>query len=123
MKTTITLTCENESCSAFNVPIDLSDSDELIDGIPKDWTKNWIRIRVPHCEVCHHRAKLLMKHGDKEFTNPDHLGEYLLGAKKEIELTRRLVAANAATEEEKSKVLEIEHLLKDARCPCCGNAI
>ena len=120
MKTIFTLTCANKECENFQIPVDLSDSEKVVDGKPEGWEENFVKRLLSTCDKCRLPATMLIKHGQRVFTNREHLGEYLRSAQKEQSLLKRLSEAGLLSGEEKERFNELISELDFRFCPCCG---
>jgi hypothetical protein len=106
MTSEITFFCTNSDCKEYDIGVVVTDIDLALD--------------IRSCTSCYTHGRLKIVHGNNNFTSAGSLVQFFIGLNNEYKLLNKLVTANAADANDKQRLEEIELLLTDAICPCCG---
>jgi hypothetical protein len=101
-------TCRNHSCEKYDIPVEVE--------IEHRYVRNY-------CETCFHQGDVEVRHKGLRAGSVSDLENVISELIKEYGLIKRLSAANAATEEDKARILELEGILGGLKCPVCGQPI
>jgi len=107
MKSDIKFTCTNSNCELFEQEIIIDKPSLLIED----------------CTKFFRTGKIIIKHGDETFQSTGVLVQYFKGLNKELKLLKKMIDSKIADSDEIERFKEIQIILEDAICPCCGKDV
>lgn len=122
MQLNITFKCTNKDCSEFRKMLSLQYY-SLLGADTKEERAQVYLVNSPYCPKCHQKGSLSIIHGNKSFQNIDAFAEHLGGLAKEATLLKRIIDAKIGTEDENKGYLEVQDLITDVKCTCCGKSM
>src|SRR4030042_4796542 len=101
-------TCRNHSCEKYDIPVEVE--------IEHGYVGNY-------CKTCLQQGDVEVRHKGIRAGSVSDLENVISELIKEYGLIKRLSAANAATEEDKARILELEDIFEGLKCPMCRQPI